>query len=157
VSAPTSPIDGDAPSDDEVLAAYPDAGIDADSIDFYRGLLVRRLWLQRCAACRNWHHPPRAVCPYCWSNDVRPEEHSGAGLVAMFTTLHAPGGAERRTILTADLDTGPVRGLQGLRFTLPLAEGEDRPVRGDRVSITWLDQDAPTPAFVLDVTRSRRA
>jgi uncharacterized OB-fold protein len=75
-------------TDEEVLAAFPTAQIDEDSIEHYRGRLQQRLMINRCRNCNAWHHPPRHFCPACWSADVGAVEVRGNGVVELSTVLH---------------------------------------------------------------------
>ena len=72
----------------DLLDAWPGIRIDVDNAEYYRGLLEQRLMIQRCDACDRFHHPPRAVCPGCWSREVSPHEVSGRGTVALLTILY---------------------------------------------------------------------
>lgn len=144
----------DRPTDEEVLAAYPDSGIDRDSLEFYRGLLQRRLLLNRCESCASWHHPPRSLCPRCWSFAVEPTEIDGRGQLSMFTVVHAsrPGGSAPVVLATAELRTdGTAREPDPLRFTAPLLGTAGSPPRpGAAVELDWMDGDGgPRPVFRL--------
>lgn len=75
-------------TDKELLARLPDTQIDHDNKEFYRGWLDRRLLINHCGACGNWFHPPRPICPSCWSRDVVPTEVSGRGIVHLLVRLH---------------------------------------------------------------------
>lgn len=144
-----------APSDEEVLAAYPALPVDAQSVEFYRGLLQRTLRLNRCAECGTWHHPPRVVCAHCWSFDVWPTDCSGRGEVYMFTAVHGADatGATRTVIVTANLDDGRdnANGAD-LRFTAPLVGDEAGLATGARVAVDWVEQGGGVvPAWRLAV------
>lgn len=141
------------PSDEEVLAAYPTLPVDAQSIEFYRGLLERKLLLNRCSECGTWHHPPRVLCPHCWSFDVAATECGERGDVYMFTAVHGADatGATRTVIVTADLDDGRDNANgAALRFTAPLVGDQTGLATGARVTIDWApDGDGVVPAFRL--------
>ena len=47
-----------------------------------------RLRILRCAACRQYVHPPAPVCSACRSRDLAPEAVSGRGRVFSFTVNH---------------------------------------------------------------------
>ena len=81
-------------SDAAVMARLPGIRIDHDNIAYYRGLLDRRLLLDRCGACGAWNHPPRPSCPRCWSWQVAAEQVSGRGEVYMFSFLNALPAAD---------------------------------------------------------------
>ena len=76
------------PDDEEILARFPDSRVDHDTKFFYGGWLGRRLLINRCRDCGHWHHPPRPLCPKCWSFGVEPTEVSGRGTVHLLIRLH---------------------------------------------------------------------
>lgn len=138
-------------SDAELVERMPRQRIDHDNKEFYRGWFQRRLLLNRCGSCGTWHHPPKPVCPQCWSTDLRPTEPSGNGTVHLLMLLHqgppAPGvdyAKGPHPVATVELDE-----QRGLRLTSTVV---DCPVAdiaiGMRVSLTWIDRDGvPFPAF----------
>jgi uncharacterized OB-fold protein len=131
--------------DATVIRRFAGQPVDQDSIAHYRGLLQRRLLLNRCTKCGVWHHPPRPVCPACWSFDVRPAEPSGRGTIYLLTFLERGGGSPPHPIATVDLDE-----QAGLRYTATVdGLGEREAVRvGDRVELAWIERDGmAAPAF----------
>jgi uncharacterized OB-fold protein len=117
-------------SDLEVFERYPGRPIDRDTIAFFRGLLERRLLVNRCGDCGRLHQPPGPVCPACWSDDVSPTEVSGRGTVHSFS----------RPVVVVDLD-------EGVRATATIVNC-DEPRIGMPVRLTWIERDgAPVPAF----------
>jgi uncharacterized OB-fold protein len=108
-------------SDAELVDRFPRYRVDHDTKGLYRGWLDRRLLLNRCADCGRWHHPPKPICPACWSTAVVPTEVSGRGTVEQ----------------------------EALRFTSTVVECPVDELRiGMPVELTWLERDgAPFPAF----------
>lgn len=137
-------------TDEAVLSRFPAAAIDRDNIEYYRGLLRSELMVNRCQACRTWHHPPRPVCPHCWSERVVPTEVSGDARIFMHTVLHLGPAAEGidyeagYTLVTAELVE-----QEGLRISAPLVNGgTTEPELGAPVRLTWVERDGhPLPAF----------
>jgi uncharacterized OB-fold protein len=140
-----------AVSDAELVERLPRQRIDHDNKEYYRGWLQRRLLLNRCGKCGKWHHPPKPVCPHCWSSDLRPTAVSGNGTVHLLMLLHqgppAPGvdySKGPHPVATVELDEQP-----GLRLTSTIVgcPVDDLSI-GMRVALTWLERDgAPFPAF----------
>jgi uncharacterized OB-fold protein len=137
--------------DATVLAAYPDAVIDQDTIGHYRGWLEHRLLLNRCAACGHWHHPPAPLCPRCWSFDVVPTEVSGEGTIHLLILVHqgppAPGvdyTAGPHPVATVELVE-----QDGLRFTSTVVGVPPGELGiGQPVTLDWIDRGgAPYPVF----------
>lgn len=73
--------------DAELVDRLPGILVDGDNKDFYRGWLERRLVLNRCEDCGRWHHPPKPICPECWSDRIRPTPVSGRGTVHLLVWL----------------------------------------------------------------------
>ena len=78
-----------AVTDDDVLATYPWAAIDHDTLPQWKGYLEHRLLMNRCLECGYWINPPRPMCPKCWSDRIEPQEVSGKAKVQWFTLMHA--------------------------------------------------------------------
>ena len=51
------------------------------------------LLVKRCMACTAYHHYPRALCPFCLSDDVRWTNAAGSGEIHTFSVTRPAGGA----------------------------------------------------------------
>ncbi|MDH4145012.1 MAG: zinc ribbon domain-containing protein [Acidimicrobiia bacterium] len=133
-------------SDEALLEAWPGVRIDRDNIEYYRALLDRRLVVARCRDCRTWHHPPRSVCPRCWSRSIGAEPVSGRGTVAFSTIVHGRrgGSAGGRLVAAVELDE-----QEALRIAALVVEADQAAVTpGTEVELTWLEREGrPVPAF----------
>ncbi len=137
-------------SDAQLLAAFPDTLITHDDKEFYRGWLEHRLLLQHCSSCARWHHPPRPMCPDCWSRDVRPDEVSGEGTIHLLIHLHQGPPApdvdysEPHPVATVELAE-----QEGLRFTSTVVNcPRDEIHIGMPVRLAWIERwGAPFPVF----------
>ncbi len=133
---------------EEVFDRYPQLRITRDNIEYLRGLLDRRLLVNRCQACGYWIYPHRPMCPECWSTAVEPTEVSGRGHVYMFTILHQGRvgyGFEYPHVKAAvELAEQP-----GLRYLAPIFGCRPEDVRGGMpVTLTWVEGDGyPIAAF----------
>lgn len=142
-------------TDEDLLSRFPGWDVDRESAAHFRGRLERKLLLNRCAACGTWHHPPRPVCPACWSSDLVPTEVAGTGTIFMFVLLHQGPPAEGvdystpHPVVTVELDEQP-----GLRFTSTIVGSPNQVIGiGERVRLDWIDRDgAPLPAFRIEGT-----
>ena len=143
---------GTAITDEALIDRFAGYGVDRDSAAHFRGRLDHRLLINRCADCGLWHHPPRPLCPGCWSTDVRAQPVSGNGTIHLAVFLHQGPrvpGVDYSTpypLVTVDLDEQP-----GLRFTATVigAANEDV-VIGRRVRLDWIERaGVPVPAFRL--------
>ena len=140
-----------AVSDAELIERLPRQRIDHDNKEFYRGWLQHRLLINRCASCHQWHHPPKPVCPHCWSNDLQPTEVSGRGTVHLLMLLHqgppAPGvdyAKGPHPVATVALEEQPALRLTSTVIDCPV----DDLAIGMAVELAWIERDgAPFPVF----------
>ena len=137
-------------SDLSILERFPGAPITHDNKAFYRGLIQGRLLVNRCSDCGTWHHPPRFVCPNCWSDTIVATEVSGEGEVYLFTLLHQGPPADGvdysrpHPVATIELDEQP-----GLRITTTIIGCNPSNVDiGMRMMATPIERDGmPMIAF----------
>ena len=136
------------PADDEqLLQRFPGVAINQDNRAYYLGLLQQQLLLNKCAACKSWHYPPRPMCPDCWSDAVAPEQVSGDGRIHLVVGLPQHNADAERIVVAVELNEQP-----GLRFTADLLHehAADLNMIGARVELAWHEVDgAPCPAFRL--------
>lgn len=146
-----TPLSSDEISDEDLLRLFPGHRVGHDTAAHYRGWLAHRLLVNRCEDCGTWHHPPRPLCPSCWSTDVVPTEVSGAGTIHLLVLLHQGPPAEGvdykaspHPVATVELDEQP-----GLRFTSTVVGTAPDDIRvGDRVQLEWAERGgAPLPVF----------
>ena len=136
--------------DDRLLDQLPGVRVDADNAAWFRGLLERRLMINRCVDCRAWHHPPRSVCPRCWSRAIAAEEVDGSGTIALVTFLHQGPKAAGvdytggRPVAAIELAEQP-----GLRVTGAIIDSPRASiVVGAPVELRWVEyREVPSPAF----------
>ena len=106
-------------SDAALVERFPWVRISHDNKHLFRGWLDRQLLISRCRDCRHFHHPPKPICPECWSWRVEPTPVSGRGVIHLAMFLHqgapAPGVDYEKAphpVVTVELEEQP-----GLRFT----------------------------------------
>jgi uncharacterized OB-fold protein len=139
-----------AVSDTELLEAFPDVLIDHDNKEFYRGWIERRLLVNRCGDCGSWHHPPRPICPECWSRDVAPTEVTGRGTVHLLVKLHqGPPAPDVDYSKPHPVTTIELAEQAGLRITSTVVDCDPEEIRiGMPVELTWIERwGAPYPVF----------
>lgn len=73
-----------------MVEGAPLPALDDDSGPFWRAAAEGRLAIQQCASCDRLRHPPRPMCPQCWSTEHRWAELSGAATVWSFVVPHPP-------------------------------------------------------------------
>ena len=138
-------------SDAELIERFPWVAIGHDNKHLFRGWLDKQLLISRCRDCSRFHHPPKPICPECWSWRVEPTPVSGRGVVhlAMFLRQGAPApGVDYakgpHPVVTIELEEQP-----GLRFTSTIVDCPLEEVRiGLPVELAWIERyGAPFPAF----------
>ena len=138
--------------DAELVTRFPGEPITHDNKAHYRGRLQRKLLINRCDNCQQWHHPPKPVCPTCWSADVEPTAVAGGGSIALAIFLHQGPPAEGvdystpHPVVTVDLDGAPAT-----RFTSTVIDApNERITIGSRVQLDWTQRHgSPFPVFRL--------
>lgn len=140
-------------SDAALVDRFPWVQISHDNKHLFRGWLERRLLLNRCRDCQRFHHPPKPICPGCWSWRVEPTPVSGRGVIhlAMFLRQGAPApgvdyARSPHPVVTVELEE-----QAGLRFTSTVVDAPLESIRiGAPVELAWIDRyGAPFPVFRL--------
>jgi uncharacterized OB-fold protein len=138
-------------TDTELVERFSYLRVDRDNAALLRGWLGHELRLNRCADCGHWHHPPRPMCPSCWSWNVVPTAVSGRGRVHLLMRLvqgpAAPGvdySAGPYPVVTVELEEQPHLRYTSTMINIPAADVViDMPV-----TLTWIDRHgAPFPVF----------
>jgi uncharacterized OB-fold protein len=136
-------------ADEAVFDAFPGVPIDRDNVEHYRGLLERKLLINRCSQCGYWIYPHRPLCPQCLSWDVVATEVSGKGRVFMFTLLHQerdPHGHLDAPLPVAAIELAEQPGLRYLSTVVDCPPDQITPDMP--VQLTWVDRDGLAwPAF----------
>jgi uncharacterized OB-fold protein len=73
-----------------VIEQAPLPAVDEDTAGFWEGAAKGELRIPACAACGRLRFPPRPMCPYCRSTEVRWQTMSGRGTVWSFVVAHPP-------------------------------------------------------------------
>jgi uncharacterized OB-fold protein len=66
--------------------------IDHDSAPYWEAAREGRLDIPLCGDCGKHHFYPRAICPYCHSDNLKFDTVSGRGVVHTFTIARRPAG-----------------------------------------------------------------
>lgn len=66
----------------------PAPRVDASNAGYWKAAHDGHLMLGECEACGKRHHPPQAVCPFCWNGPVQPSFASGRATVNSFSVVH---------------------------------------------------------------------
>jgi uncharacterized OB-fold protein len=139
-------------SDEEVLQRFPGVLVDYDNAAHFRGILERRLLINRCQDCGHWIYPHYPMCSVCWSTNVVPTEVSGKATVRFFTLLHQPAFRAIEGIDYSEAHPDVAFELveqERLCYSARLVNcrNEDLYI-GMPVELTWSEADGvPAPAF----------
>ncbi len=80
---------------------------DGDSRPFWEGIARGELRIQHCASCGHHVFYPRALCPYCHSDQLAWVVASGKGSIYSYTVAHqAPAGEIPFVIALVELEEG---------------------------------------------------
>lgn len=65
----------------------PAPAVNPENKPYFDAASQGKLMLKKCAACNEFHHYPRALCPFCFSDMTRWQEASGEGTVYTYSVL----------------------------------------------------------------------
>jgi uncharacterized protein len=141
----------------ELLRRLPQLPITHENAAHYRGYFERRLLINRCQDCGHWHHPPKLLCPKCWSHKIMPTDVSGKGHVYLMIWLHqGPAAPGLDYTLPHPVVTAELMEQAHLRFSASvLGAAPTKLYIGHGVRLNWIMRgDAPWPAFELTGAKS---
>jgi hypothetical protein len=117
-----------------------------DTRKYWEGCARKELWIARCQDCGWWLHPPRGVCPKCWSDNIGHEQVSGRAKVFTYIVLgkDRPGAGGARVTLWAELVEQPRLIVVADR----IGGDEENLAIGDDLVLDWRDHMGfPVPVF----------
>jgi uncharacterized protein len=72
---------------------------------YFDGAAAGRLMLKKCNDCGEVHHYPRALCPFCWSDQVEWVQAKGTGAIYTYSVTRR-GAPTPYCIAYVTLDEG---------------------------------------------------
>ena len=122
--------------------------IEAETKPFWDALKDGKLLIGECGGCGKVHYYPRAMCPYCWSDDVTMVPAKGTGVLYTWSTVHVNDlppfkGMVPYVAAQVDLD-------EGVRMIANIIETDAADIKpGARVEVAWdkITDDFVYPAF----------
>lgn len=143
------------PDDAAVFDHFHDVHIDRDNIAHYRGLMQRRLLINRCDDCGRWIYPHRPMCPACLSWNVTPTEVSGRGKLYMFTLLQQSRDPDKPLDEPMQVAAIELAEQPGLRYLSQVVDCPQAALRHDMpVELTWVEHGGRHwPAFRPEARR----
>lgn len=103
---------------------------------FWQAASKGELLLKKCTACGEIHYYPRAICPYCLSDQTEWVKASGRGTIYSYSTMGKPETAytlayvalaEGVTMLTNLVDCEPASLSVGLGVRVVFKPSDDGP------------------------------
>ena len=95
----------------------PAPAVTIESKPFWDAATQGKFLIKRCNACGEAHWYPRALCPFCFSDETVWEESPGEGVIYSYSVMHrSPSGpyaigyvtlAEGPAVLTNFVDVAP--------------------------------------------------
>lgn len=118
-----------------------------DTQQYWMGCADQKLIIARCQDCQYWIHPPRGICPQCWSDDIGHETSDGQATVYSYVVLPASrqgAGESDRITVWAELDVQErLIVVADLIGSLP-----ENVAIGAPLELAWTDyRGHPVPAF----------
>ncbi len=73
------------------LTPRPAPRLTSQTAGYWKAAREGRLLLGDCAACGKLSHPPRTLCPFCWTAGLGNRKASGKATLNSFTVVHQSG------------------------------------------------------------------
>nr|WP_231755467.1 Zn-ribbon domain-containing OB-fold protein [Bordetella sp. N] len=126
----------------------PDPAMNPGDEAYFEAAKEGRLLVKQCRGCDKVHHYPRALCPFCWSEDVEWLDASGMGEIYTYSIMRR---GESYCIAY-------VRLLEGPTIMTNIVDCDLDTVRiGDAVRVVFkpTESGGAIPMFTLDSTGGR--
>ena len=116
---------------------------DGDEV-YFNAATEGKLFVKQCADCGEYHHYPRALCPFCFSDKTEWKESKGTGTIYSYSITRTSGPVPY-AIAYVTLDEGPT-------MLTNIVDCDLDTIRcGQRVNVTFKQsEDGPSiPVFKL--------
>ncbi len=120
----------------------PAPAVNVESQPFWDAAAGGRFLIKRCGACGEAHWYPRAICPFCFSEDTAWEESPGEGVIYTFSVMR------RNTPVPYAI--GYVTLDEGVSLLTNFVECDlDALAIGQRVKVKWTPTEGGPPVFTF--------
>lgn len=102
---------------DVMTRKIPAPAVTVESKPFWDAATEGKFLIKRCTGCKKAHWYPRAICPFCFSEETVWEESPGEGVIYTYSVMHrSPTGPyaigyvtlnEGPAVLTNFVDVAP--------------------------------------------------
>jgi uncharacterized protein len=116
-----------------------------ETAEFWEACRRGQFIYRHCRRCDRSHHFPRAVCPFCWRQDLEWRTSSGRGFVYAYAIHY-----QKRSWIESPYVTAVVGLTEGPRVTMILEGVEPDPARirvGMPVELVFEDIDEETSLY----------
>ena len=120
---------------------FPAPPVNPETKPFWDGAAAGKLMLKRCRACGQPHHYPRAMCPFCFSDQTEWTQASGRGVIYSFSVMRRVPAPFALAYVTLD---------EGVTMMTNIVDCDLDAIRiGQRVQVIFKPTDAgpPVPTF----------
>ena len=69
------------------MRKIPAPSVNPENKAFFDAASQSRLLIKKCIACGEFHHYPRALCPFCFSDRTEWRDASGTGTIHTYSVL----------------------------------------------------------------------
>ncbi|MFG1466482.1 OB-fold domain-containing protein [Xanthobacter sp. DSM 24535] len=107
----------------------PDPVVNPETVEYWTAAKEGRLIVRHCRSCDRPHHYPRAICPFCQSDDLDWQVTAGTGTLYSFS--HMKAASEPYVMAFVTMDEGPTM-MTNIVDTDP-----DTLAIGDRVEVVF--------------------
>ena len=84
----------------------PAPNLNEGDAPYFEGAAAGKLMIKYCNDCKQYHHYPRALCPFCFSDKTEWKQAKGTGTIYTFSISRASGPIPY-AIAYVTLDEGP--------------------------------------------------
>jgi uncharacterized OB-fold protein len=124
------------------MRKIPAPAVNPENKAYFDAAAAGKLLVKFCAGCKSYHHYPRAICPFCFSDRTEWREAKGTGTVYTYSVLRR-GVPEPYCIAYVTLE-------EGVSMLTNLVDCDFDAVKiGMPVKVTFKPSDggAPVPMF----------
>ncbi|HEY5105212.1 MAG TPA: OB-fold domain-containing protein [Caulobacteraceae bacterium] len=120
----------------------PAPAVNVEGQPFWDAAAQGRFLIKRCGACGEPHWYPRAICPFCFSEDTAWEESAGEGVIYTFSVM--------RRNTPAPYAIGYVTLDEGVSLLTNFVDCDlDGLTIGQRVKLKWTPTEGGPPVFTF--------
>jgi uncharacterized protein len=125
----------------EAAKKYPAPVPNPETAAFWDAAKEGKFMIKRCTACGEVHYFPRAICPFCFSDETVYEQASGEGTIYTFSLM--------RKSATGPFAIAYVKLKEGLTLQTNIVDCDiDKLKIGQKVKVVFKPTDgAPLPFF----------